>query len=180
MASIETQITAQQRQQQRERRWDKVDIRFSDDGAYQIIKERILCKVLSTRVYVTEAWAWSIAHHSPSFEVVNLPLTELRLEGNNGSALSEDDSKDTTHSQHTFREPSEYLTPAVTPNRSSDGEISGISFGFGNLLSVYGAAVCKSVWDHVKSEAQIQRWLPPQRKPLFTAFTHRTLHIPYG
>lgn len=78
--------------------------------------------------------------------MVNLPLTEPRLEGNNGSPLSEDDSKDTTHNQHTIREQSEYLTPTFMPNWSSNGEMSRISFGLSSLLRESGAGAYEPVW----------------------------------
>ena len=65
-----------------ERRRDKVELLFHDlTGAYQMIKEYILHKVLSTGVYVTAAWAWSIAHHSTSFGTVNLPSDWAEIGG---------------------------------------------------------------------------------------------------
>lgn len=51
------------------------------DGAYQVIKEYSLRRVLSTGAYVTAAWAWSIAHHSTSFGTVNLPSDWAEIGG---------------------------------------------------------------------------------------------------
>lgn len=70
------------------------------DGAYQVMKEYILRRVLSIRVYTTAAWAWSIPHHFTSFVEVNLPSDWAEIGGRPWQSFQ---PKDISHNQDTFR-----------------------------------------------------------------------------